>query len=328
VLLLSVAGVMVFRGRWRNALVFCAVLGPAVAIWSVWSFTHFHPGTDYNDVFYSSYVQEFAYKKAFSGLFSRLAARVSEFLLGLGSGLIPEFLSGAVFDWLRRLVGILGVCGILRLCRSGKIWHYAIFAALYVLEMCIWPSPLFPRYILPVLPLWIAGLLALPRYYRPAAAGTRHSNIMPTWGPVATAMLAFSYFGQCVISIHISTIWRSERRALEKAYTWIAYNVPPTASVVAFRDPLLYLSTGRHAEGLHSGVEETGGSRLLNIAEFARRRGHRYILIGPQDPEFNTNPTRSAISEALQSDRGCQRVYSAEGADIYDVTERQNAAPR
>ena len=328
VLLLSVASVMVSKGRWRNALVFCTILGPAVAIWSVWSFTHFHPVADYNDVFYSSYVQEFAYKKALTGLFPRLAAHVSEFFRLLGSGLIPEFLSGGVFDWLRRLAGILGVCGVLRLCWSGKIWHYATFAALYALEVCIWPSPLFPRYILPVLPLWIVGLLTLARYYRPAVVSGRHSNIMPIWGPVATALLALSYFVQCVVCSHIATVWRSERRTLEKAYAWIAGNVPPAASVVAFRDPLLYLSTGRHAEGLHSSGPEQIASRLLNIAGFARQRGHRYVLIGPRDPEFYSNTTRLAISEALQSDGGSRRVYSAEGVDIYDVTARKNAPPR
>ena len=328
VLLVSVASVMVFRRRWRNALVFCTVLGSVIAMWSVWSSTHFHPVADYNDVFYSSYVQEFAYKKALTGLFPRLVAHLSEFLLRLGSGLIPEFLSGGVFDWLRRLVGILGLCGVVRLCWPGRLWHYAAFAALYTLEMCAWPSPLFPRYILPVLPLWIAGLLALPRYYRPAVAGIPRPNRIPIWGPVAIALLAFSYLVQCVVSIHIATVWRSERRALNQAYAWIADNVPSTASVLAFRDPLLYLSTGRHAEGLHSSGGEESASRLLNIAEFARQRGHRYILIGPQDPEFDASTTRGAISETLQSDGGSRRVYSAEGADIYDVRERQNASPR
>src|SRR5579863_5786893 len=79
VLLLSVPGVMVLRGRWRNALVFCAVLGPAVAIWSGWSMTHPHPVTDYNDVFYSSYFQEYPNQKSLAGLFPRFAARMSEF---------------------------------------------------------------------------------------------------------------------------------------------------------------------------------------------------------------------------------------------------------
>ena len=328
VLFASVAGVMVFRGRWRNALVFCAVLGPAVAIWSGWSFTHLHPVADYNDIFYSSYLQEFAHKKALAGLFPRFAARASEFFMRLGSALIPEFLSGVVFDWLRRLAGILGVVGVVRLCQLGKAWHYAAFAALYALQMCIWPSPLFPRYVLPVVPLWIAGLLTLPQYYRPVAGGARHPNKAPIWGPLATGLLAFSYLVQCVSGIHAAAAWRSERRVLERAYAWIAQNAPPTASVVAFRDPLLYLYAGRHAEGLHASGGPDGVSRILNIAEFARRRGHRYVLIGPMDPAFDLKPTRVAISEAVQADGACRRVYSEEGADIYDVTARQNAPPR
>lgn len=325
VLFPSVAGVMFFRGRWRSALVFCAVSGPAVAIWSGWSLLHLHPVADYNDVFYSSYFRELAYKNALRDLFPRLAARAGEFLLRLGSTLIPEFLPGDIFDWLRRLAGILGIAGVVRLCRSGRVWHYVVFAALYAVEMCCWPSPLFARYVLPVVPLWIAGLLTLSRYYQPAAAGPR-PNKLPLWGPLATAMLALFYAVQCMVGIHAAGVWRSERQALEGAYAWIAHVAPPAASVVAFRDPVLYLYTGRHAEGLHS--SGAGVSRVLNIAEFARRRGHRYVLIGPKDPEFDVNPTRAALTAALQADGVCRRVYSAEGADIYDVTAGQGTPPR
>ena len=327
VLLPSIASVMIFKGRWRNALVFCAAFGPAVAIWSGWSLTHPHPVADYNDIFYSSYLQEFAYKKGVASLFQHLIVRVGEFLLRLGNVIVPEFLSGVVFDWLRRLVGIIGVAGVVRLCWLGRTWHYAAFAALYAIEICVWPSALFPRYMLPVLPLWIAGLLALPQYYRPATAGNRHPNNLPVWGPVATAMLAFFYLVQCIVGIHTATFWRSERGALENAYAWIAGNVPEAASVVAFRDPLLYLYTGRHTEGLHSGNEVQCASRLLNIAQFARRRGHSYVLIGREDPEFDQTRTRAAISEALQSDGTSRRVYSTEGTDIYEVTA-QAGAPR
>jgi hypothetical protein len=322
VLFASIAGVMVLKGRWRNALVFCAVSVPAVAIWSAWSFTHLHSVADYNDIFYSSYLQEFAHKNAFVGLLPRFAARASEFLLRLGGAVIPEFLSGVAFDWLRRLAGILGVVGVVRLCRLGKAWHYAAFAALYAFQMCVWPSPLFPRYVLPAVPLWIAGLLTLPQYYRPGAGDSQQPKKVPLWGPLATGLLACAYFFQCVSGIHTAVAWRSERRVLERAYAWIAQNTPPTASVVAFRDPLLYLYTGRHAEGLHSSGGPDGVSRILHIAEFARRRGHRYVLIGPRDPEFDANLTRAAISTALQADGACRPVFSADGADIYDVTAR------
>ena len=321
VLLPSVALVMTLRGRWRSALVFCAVFSPAIAIWSGWSFTHVHPVADYNDIFYSSYFQEFAHKNAFAGLVPRIAARVSEFLLRLGSALIPEFLTGVVFDWLRRLVGVLGIAGIVRLCQMGRAWHYTAFAALYALEMCIWPSPLFPRYVLPVVPVWIAGFLTLAPYYRPGAMAARPKR-PPVWGPLVTGLLAFSFLVQFVFAIHAASVWRSERRALEGAYAWIARSTSPTASVVAFRDPLLYLYTGHHAEGLHSSGGQDGVSRILHIAEFARRRGHRYILIGPKDPAFDVNPTRDAILDALQADRASLRVYSEGGADIYDVTAR------
>jgi hypothetical protein len=316
VLLASAPAVMVLRGRWRQSLVFCAVLGPAVAIWSGWSFTHGHLVADYNDVFYSSYLREFAHKNAFAGLLPRLATRTGEFFQRLGSALVPELLTGTVFDWLRRLVGILGVVGVVHLCRSGRAWHYAAFAALYAIQMCIWPSPLFPRYVLPVVTLWIAGLLSLAPYYR------QHKSRAPLWAPLATGLLAFAFLLQFVSAIHAASVWRSERRALEGAYTWIARSTPPTASFVAFRDPVLYLYTGRHAEGLHSSGGPDGVSRILNIAEFARRRGHQYILLGPKDPAFDVNPTRVAISEALQADRACRRVYSADGADIFEVTAR------
>jgi hypothetical protein len=314
----SVICVMVYKRRWRNVLVFGAVFGPVIGIWSGWSIMHSHPVSDYNDIFYSSYFKEFAYKTAFAELLARLPGRANEFALHLGSVLIPQFLSGAVFDWLRRLTVIIGVAGIMTMFRSGKIWHYVAFAVLYVAEMCIWPSPLFPRYVLPVVPLLIAGLLTLPRNYWPEIGRSQHS-MAPRWEPLVTGLLVYFYFVQCFQAIQAATILRGERQSLEQAYTWISHNVPADASMVAFRDPVLYLYSGLHAEGLHSSGLE-GVMRCLNIADFARRRGHRYVVIGPKDPEFDVNPTRAALSSALQSDRRCRQVYSAEKVDIYDVT--------
>ena len=327
VLLPSVSGVMVLRGRWRNALAFCAVAGPIVAIWSGWSFAHAHPVLDFNDRFYSSYLH-LAREQTLAALFPYLAARTSEFLLRLGDGLIPGFLPGAALDWLRCLVGLLGVAGIVCLCRTGKAWHYAAFASLYAAEFCIFPCQLFSRYVLPVVPLWIAGILTLTPYLRPAAAGVRPADRTPRWVRLALEILTGFYIVQSAGATHDATVARRERRALTGAYVWIARNVPPTASVVAFRDPLLYLYTGHHAEGLHSTIGENNVSRILHIAELARRRGHRYVLIGPTDPEFDPSVTRAELSAALESDATCRRVYSANGADVYDVTESRSAPPR
>jgi hypothetical protein len=136
---------------------------------------------------------------------------------------------------------------------------------------------------------------------------------------VITALI-FSYAFQCTAAIRGASFWRSERRGLESAYAWIAHNTSYGATLVAFRDPLLYLYTGRHAEGLHINVDSADTSRLLGIVNFARRRGHSFVLIGPQDPEFNRELTRTSLSAAFESDSACRRVYSADAADVYAVS--------
>jgi hypothetical protein len=44
----------------------------------------------------------------------QLPGRVDEFALQLGRVLIPQFLSGQVFDWLRRLTALLSAVGIMQ----------------------------------------------------------------------------------------------------------------------------------------------------------------------------------------------------------------------
>ena len=148
------------------------------------------------------------------------------------------------------------------------------------------------------------------------------------WAPAALGVLAVAYVFQFVGGFAAATHWRLERQALQPAYAWITRTAAANASVVAFRDPLLYLYTERHAEGLHASAFDNGTSRIVNIAEFARRRGHRYVLIGPQDPEFDVNPTRAAMIGALDSDGACRRVFSAEGADVYEVTGEASGSPQ
>ncbi len=319
VLLVSVIGVLLYQRRWRHALSFCSVLIPVIAIWTAWAVSHQHGGTDFNDIFYSSYS---SYFREFTSttplqLLSRMPIRTDKYLLALGSRLVPEFLSGTIFDWLRRLLVVVGIAGVWRMVRAGKASHYAAFAVLYAAEICTWPSSPFTRYVLPLIPLWLAGLMALPRNWR--AAGRLHLAAIPVWQPLVLGGLTFLYLVNCFAAMHGAAIWRGQKLDYERAYTWIASSVPPDASVVAFRDPILYLYAHRHAEGLFVGPRDDAASRISNIAGFARGRGHRYVLFGPDDPAFNPPELKGPTLDALGGDPGTQLVYSKGGVYVYDV---------
>jgi hypothetical protein len=316
-LLASVFGVLLLRGSWRRALLFAAASAPAVLVWSLWSYSHLHPVMDYNDVFYSSYLREFAFKSDLQGIFSPFWSHARQFLPQLGGTLIPGFLPGSAFSWLRAATGLIGVLGIFRLCLSGRARHYSVFAALYALEICLWPSPLFSRYLLPVLPLWIAGAMSWLAF--PNRSDKTASPKIPVWVPTAVLILAPVYVVWCISIIRLGNSWRVERQSLTTGYTWLGRRTPAGSNILAFRDPIAYLYSARHSEGLHCATEATCIPRMLAIAEIARKHRLRYVVIGPKDPAFNVETTRARLIQALESDKLSQLVFSSTGTDIYDV---------
>ena len=321
VLLASVPGVLLLRRRWRPALAFCLVFAPVIAAWSGWAALHARPITDYNDIFYSSYLREFLHNTVPSELLARLPHRLDEYLQRLGGAFVPASLAPNGLNWLRRLVSVIGIAGVVGLVRAGRARQYAAFAALYAIEMCVWPSALFSRYVLPVFPLWMAGFVAIFR-----SLGERESaqSVSRFLQPLTTGVLVFLYLLQTLTGIRGATVFREQRRQLEPAYEWIARNVPADVSLTAFRDPVVYLYTGRHTEGVHASTagSATGEaiSRRLNLGEFCRRRGHAYLLLSPRDPEYSDRPTRTEISAALQKDPEVRLVYSADKVAIYRVS--------
>jgi hypothetical protein len=213
-LLASVSALMVLGGRWRQAMIYVGTAAPAVLAWSIWSFSHPHRVADYNDVFYSSYLGEFAYKKALQGIYPPLWSHVRQLLPQLGEILIPSFLPESAFAWLRGVIGMVGVLGIFRLCHSGRPKQYTAFAGLYALETCLWPSPLSARYVLPVVFLWIAGVMSWLAF--PNRSNNAPSRKIPIW--VFPVILIFMpvYLVWCVSIVRAADDWRAERELVHR----------------------------------------------------------------------------------------------------------------
>jgi hypothetical protein len=324
ILCFTVPAVMLMRREWRKAFGFFLTFAPAAVLWLSWCALHPPFIRDYNDAFYSSYLAFLSSNTTMEAAVLRISTHANDLLLAFGATLIPHFAAGNAADWIRRLVAVAGAGGVVLLVRSGKCRQYSAFAAAYCGLLLLWPGPIFGRYVVPVIPLYAAGLIRLARIDWPSADNEWHSLIRPLTGCLAAVLLLSTYLAEFRYSVYRAEACSAERRKLEAAYRWVVCNTPRDSSFLAFREALLYLYSGRKAEGIHAAAELIGPNdpfrdRLSQLASFARQRGHRYILIGPTDPEFNPDVPHSFLVQSLHTDPTLQLVYSADGVEILEV---------
>ena len=76
---------------------------------------------------------------------------------------------------LAELIGVAMISGIVRLVKSGKAVHYAIFAGGTAFMLVIWHFPPNERFVLPLAPLAFAGLVTeMEHFVGMAREGLKH----------------------------------------------------------------------------------------------------------------------------------------------------------
>ena len=150
------------------------------------------------------------------------------------------------------------VSGMIRQARSHgwKPIHFAL--PFYCVIVLAWPYPLMGRFLLPFLPLFLAGLWTELR----RLAAMLRSSLRPAMPPsercVAGVLAVLAVFLLLFAGWKILIKGRNELLSLDadrgkalqeqlQAYQWIRENTAPRDRIVAYEDPLLYLYTGREA---------------------------------------------------------------------------------
>lgn len=300
-LLVAIPFYLMLRKHGRSAAVFAGAMLPAVAGWNLWSRAHLPASSDSVLLYYTNYLGYQFYNVSWSDLpavliknFGQLLRSLASLISGLGENTIDGLSAGIVWaDLAWKLVAMLAIGGVIRHARIVGWNPYHLFAAGHVAMLLLWHFPPNERFLLPLLPLLLAGFsFQLQRMGLPALRFSR---------PLRNASAAFAVVfacGWCLLlgQQFLVTVPRAHRgfRHIRtehtSSYRWIAENTPAGARFLAYNDPLLYLYSQRAAcrrlvPTHYYYRDDPSGTRELHssLPEFARAHGLGYLVTTGSD---------------------------------------------
>src|ERR1700676_4230672 len=108
------------------------------------------------------YVDYMAFEKATVGLDNFgivLWKNIDQTLYGMGSLVLPKVLDFLPLKILTQVIAVAMLAGVVRLVRRGIAVDYAVFALLSAPTLAGWHYPPTERFVLPLFPLLIVGLI-------------------------------------------------------------------------------------------------------------------------------------------------------------------------
>jgi hypothetical protein len=336
-LLVSVPGIYLLRRQVRNAAVFAAAMLPAVIGWSLWTRTHAIAGSDPTLLYYTDYIRYQFLNVGWSNLAVVLWKNIDQVLYGMGSLILPKVFELLPVKILTQLIGVAMISGTIRLVRRGVLVQYAAFALISVGMLVVWHFPPTERFVLPLFPLLLAGLFEemshLAKMVRGAFghrdAGQRVVAALFGAGVVALGLAVIATEGYVTfVFLHASAQEKAAKLYdLQAAYGWIETNLPASANVLSYDDPLLYLSTGHRGNYLplmpkwwyaedHASIV----AAYRDVASYCRARGLGYILFTSQDLSREVgDEDRAAIEQSLRTNPLLKPVYQSGIVTIFSL---------
>ncbi len=241
----------------RKALVFAGAMSPFIAAWTIWVRTHQVSTTDLALSYYVDYFGYYLRTFSIPDLPLLLWKNVDGFLWGLGGLLLPKVINSLFLKIVSEMLAVAMISGVVRLVRRGQAVLYALFAAGSAILLVIWNFPPNERFVLPLFPLALAGLLVeMEHFVSMLRAGLQHRDRgqRVVAGALMATVVAI-FIGALGLQIYVSQSFLPEDarqhrlRNLDRAavYGWIEAKLPREASVMAANDGLLYLYTGHHS---------------------------------------------------------------------------------
>lgn len=318
---------LAWKRRWREAAVFAAIVAVFFTGWSAYVAMHQTAGITKGTIYYLSYTQFFKDNMDRQILPTVLSINLQSLVQSLGGVLF--FNSGESF-WemnFARLLLLASVAGLVRQLRKDGPSAYMLMAPFYMGVLTVWNFVPNERFLYPLLPLLLDGLLTELRHFR--------DMLRVTW---TTQRGATVVLGAIVAA---GALWMVERNAKaswlyapsiprnalamkpdrEKAYAWIRANTPESANFLTYEDPALRRHTGRHAIGIHcptrlfySNDNAAIYAYHMALADSMREENLQFMLIGPADLSMDIREadrekilanwkTRPELETVYQNDR-------------------------
>ncbi len=336
-LIVSIPAVLLWKRDGRRAALFLATSLPAVVAWSWWSRAHLPHSNDMSLLYYLDYM---AFEKATVGwdnFWIVLWKNIDQILYGMGSLVLPKVVAFLPLKILTQMIAVAMLSGVVRLVRRGIAVDYAAFGLLSVGILAIWHYPPNERFVLPLFPLLLGGLLTeldhlvgmLRKAFRHKDTSQRVAAGMFAAGVAAlvVAAVGLQVYMCFVLMPETAKLQRktlAERRA---AYQWMAANLPSGSSVLSYDDPQLYLYSGHRGNYrpmLPRWWYAEDHTKIVNayrdLGAYCKSRGLGYVYFTTEDMLRETDEDdRKAIEQLVRSSAALTPLYSAGIGTLYRV---------
>jgi hypothetical protein len=298
------AALLAWRGGWRFGL----VMGPFVVGWQWWMAAN-GSAPDPLTSFYTSYL----------GYWRDDVERIGLAAMAWGNlAALVEALGG-------KLATAAAVAGTVRLWRRGRMRPYAVFAALYSVELLLWNYPPNQRFAIPLIPMVAAGLWTEVANLAGLVRGAWRNGDRGSAAAVATALAAFA--GMMVVTPAADFV------ALHRAYgehariaaenrpvrEWLVRNTDASARVLSYSDPVVYLETGRRGYSLRvpPGTQLAGRRAMAEhfgaLSDLLRQRNVGFALLSTADYHFDSQEVAWPLYRAALERWGTEQFRTQSG---------------
>jgi len=328
------------RHKRREALLWTCAMLPFIAGWTVWTRLHQVPTSDPALIYYTDYLRYELYSISLHDLPVFVWRNADGLLLGLGSLVLPNVASSFVVKTIAQVIAIAMISGVVRMVRrgtmgSGMVQLYALLAAGSCAQLVVWHFPPNERFVLPFLPLALAGLMTeMEHLSSMLRKGLQHRDARQR--VVAAGMLlavASVLVGALGLQVYVGQVLLPEQETAHRvanadriaSYDWIRTKLPRDATMLSSEDGLVYLNTGRHAMRRtlpppywyredHARIIDW----MSNFRAFTLQHGLTYFAYSGIDfRQGITSDDGSAIQEAIKSRPDLSPMYQAETATVY-----------
>lgn len=337
VLLASGISYFFLKRQRRKAWFFTAAMFPFIACWMLWSHIHQVPTTDPAMVYYTNYLRGELDDISLSNIHLVLWKNLDEVLWSLGSMVLPKITDSRFLKILAQVMAVAMISGVVRMVKRGKGVHYTIFSIGSVLLLLIWHYPPDERFVLPLVPLALAGLLTEMTHFigilrvsfhhqersqRIAAGAIAFTGILLALGAVGLQAFVDSRFLE-----QTARQERAHQADLRSAYKWMRSHLPSGATVVSFSDPELFLYTGHTAIGRLFPAklwysDDSMAIRALyqQLPAYARAHNATYFYYTTEDlPRVMEEADAKAIEQAIRSNPEFSPIYEQGIGTLYRV---------
>jgi hypothetical protein len=262
---------------------------------------------------------------------------VDQLLYAMGSMVMPRVYDPLPLKILTQVIAVAMLAGTVRLVRRGFGIHYALCALVSVAILLVCNFPSTERYMVPLYPLLLAGLLAeiehIAHMFKTAfhhrdfsqrAAAAVFSSGVAAVFVGALVLQFFMTFEFLQSSVDEKLVKLRDQKA---AYMWISDHLPASATILSYDDPLLYLYTGRH--GIHRPLDPLWWYRedhasiqsaYRDLPAFCRSRGLDYVYFTTADLGRETGGAdQREVQRLIRENPELSRVFEAGIGTVYKV---------